>query len=169
MCYASHLKFWFSSDIVLPHKEDIERMDSFREQLGEDWLRYQHHLDDTAVNPAFPVVDSVTIKVNTNSHCTPPSPLFKTNMPPTSLELLPSPLLSSELKEEEDKEMDSTDLQPETESTLQCTGHSPPNTESTLETSLGNTQATSEAYSDPKPPPEEDNDDDDRGGLSVLS
>lgn len=143
-------------------------MDSFREQLGEDWLRYQHHLDGTPVNPAFPVVDSVTIKVNTNGHCTTPSPLLKTNTSPTSLELVPPPLLSSELKEEEDKEeMESTDLQPETESTLQCTGHSPPNTESTLETSLGNTQATTEAYSDPKPPPEEE--DDDRGGLSVLS
>uniref|UniRef100_A0A9J8CRU7 Serine/threonine-protein kinase 11-interacting protein n=1 Tax=Cyprinus carpio carpio TaxID=630221 RepID=A0A9J8CRU7_CYPCA len=149
-------------DIVLPHKEDIERMDSFREQLGEDWLRYQHHLDDTPVNPAFPVVDSVTIKVNTNSHCSPAPPLLKTNTPPASLQLLPPPLLSSELKENEDKEeMESTDLQPETESTLQCTGHSPLNTESTLETSLGNTQATTEAYSDPKPPPEEE--DDDRG------
>uniref|UniRef100_A0A8C2G5Q5 Serine/threonine-protein kinase 11-interacting protein n=1 Tax=Cyprinus carpio TaxID=7962 RepID=A0A8C2G5Q5_CYPCA len=149
-------------DIVLPHKEDIERMDSFREQLGEDWLRYQHHLDDTPVNPAFPVVDSVTIKVNTNSHCSPAPPLLKTNTPPASLQLLPPPLLSSELKEDEDKEeMESTDLQPETESTLQCTGHSPLNTESTLETSLGNTQATTEAYSDPKPPPEEE--DDDRG------
>uniref|UniRef100_A0A672M4F6 Serine/threonine-protein kinase 11-interacting protein n=1 Tax=Sinocyclocheilus grahami TaxID=75366 RepID=A0A672M4F6_SINGR len=132
-------------DIVLPHKEDIEKMDSFREQLGEDWLRYQHHLDDTPVNPAFPVVDSVTIKVNTNGHCTPPFPLLKTNSPPT--------------KEEDKEEMESTDLQPETESTLQCTGHSPVNTESTLETSLGNTQATTEANSDPKPPPEEEDDD----------
>ncbi|KAJ3584332.1 hypothetical protein NHX12_014828 [Muraenolepis orangiensis] len=34
-----------SQDIVLPHQKDIERMDSFREQLGEDWLRYQHQLD----------------------------------------------------------------------------------------------------------------------------
>ncbi|KAK7144517.1 hypothetical protein R3I94_010821 [Phoxinus phoxinus] len=147
-------------DIVLPHKKDIERMDSFREQLGEDWLRYQHHLDDTPVNPAFPGVESVTIKVNTNGCSTPPSPLL--NTPPTSLELLPPPLRSSELKEEEDKEeMESTDLQPETESTLQWTGQSLPNTESTLETSLGNTQASTEAYLDPQPPPEED--DNDRG------
>ncbi|XP_077055298.1 serine/threonine-protein kinase 11-interacting protein [Siphateles boraxobius] len=147
-------------DIVLPHKKDIERMDSFREQLGEDWLRYQHHLDDTPVNPAFPGVESVTIKVDTNGCNTPPSPLL--NTPPTSLELLPPPLLSSELKEEEDKEeMESTDLQPETESTLQWTGQSLPNTESTLETSLGNNQAPTEAYSETQPPPEED--DDDRG------
>uniref|UniRef100_A0A8C1IC69 Serine/threonine-protein kinase 11-interacting protein n=1 Tax=Cyprinus carpio TaxID=7962 RepID=A0A8C1IC69_CYPCA len=127
----------------------------------EDWLRYQHHLDDTPVNPAFPVVESVTNEVNSKCRCTPPSPLLKMNTPPTSLELLPPPLLSSELKEEVDKEeMESTDLQPETESTLQYTGNSPPNTESTLEMSLGNTQATTEAYSDPKPPAEED---DDRG------
>uniref|UniRef100_A0A667WIE0 Serine/threonine-protein kinase 11-interacting protein n=1 Tax=Myripristis murdjan TaxID=586833 RepID=A0A667WIE0_9TELE len=32
-------------DIVLPHQQEIERMSSFRDQLGEDWLRYQHHLD----------------------------------------------------------------------------------------------------------------------------
>jgi len=140
-------------------------MDSFREQLGEDWLRYQHHLDDTPVNPAFPGVESVTIKVNTNGCSTPPSPLL--NTPPTSLELLPPPLLSSELKEEGDKEeTDSTDLQPETESTLQWTGQSLLNTESTLETSLVNIQAPTEAYSDPQPPPEED--DDDKGGLSIL-
>ncbi|KAG1960310.1 serine/threonine-protein kinase 11-interacting protein [Pimephales promelas] len=145
-------------DIVLTHKKDIERMDSFREQLGEDWLRYQHHLDDTPVNPAFPGVESVTIKVNTNGCSTPPSPLL--NTPPTSLELLPPPLLSSELKEEGDKEeTDSTDLQPETESTLQWTGQSLLNTESTLETSLVNIQAPTEAYSDPQPPPEEDDDD----------
>ncbi|KAK7893082.1 hypothetical protein WMY93_022234 [Mugilogobius chulae] len=31
--------------IVLPHQEEIERMSSFRDQLGEDWLRYHHHLD----------------------------------------------------------------------------------------------------------------------------
>ncbi|CAG5934179.1 unnamed protein product [Menidia menidia] len=31
--------------IALPHQQEIERMSSFREQLGEDWLRYQHHLD----------------------------------------------------------------------------------------------------------------------------
>ncbi|NP_956582.2 serine/threonine-protein kinase 11-interacting protein [Danio rerio] len=144
-------------DIVLPHKEDIERMDSFREQLGEDWLRYQHHLHDTPVIPSFPEADTV---VNTNGRCTPPSPLLKTHSPPTSLVLLPPPLLSSEMKEEEAKEeMESSDVQPETESTLQWSGHSPLNTESTIETSLGNTQAATDAYSDPQPPPEEDEDD----------
>lgn len=134
-------------------------MDSFREQLGEDWLRYQHHLDDTPIHPAFPKVDKVTIQANANC-CTP-----QTNIPPTNLEFLPPPLLSSELKEQEDnKEMESTDLQPDTESTLQWTGQSHPNTESTLETSLGNTQTSTEACTDPQPPQDQD-DEDDRGGL----
>ncbi|TMS11698.1 Serine/threonine-protein kinase 11-interacting protein [Larimichthys crocea] len=37
-----------SQPIVLPHQQEIERMSSFREQLGEDWLRYQHHLDEAS-------------------------------------------------------------------------------------------------------------------------
>lgn len=144
-------------------------MDSFREQLGEDWLRYQHHLDDIPVHPAFPKVDKATVQVNGNTYCTPPAPVLKTNMPPTNLEFLPPPLLSSELKEQEDnEEMESTDLQPDTESTLQWTGQSPPNTESTLETSLGNTQTPTEACTDPPPPPQDQEDDDDRGGLSII-
>ncbi|XP_056607619.1 serine/threonine-protein kinase 11-interacting protein isoform X2 [Triplophysa dalaica] len=143
-------------DIILPHQKDIERMDSFREQLGEDWLRYQHHLDDTPIHPSFPKVDKVTIQVNAH-FCTEP-----TNTQPTHLEFLPPPLLSSELKEQEDNtEMESTDMQPDTESTLQWTGQSPPNTESTLETSLGNTQTPTEACTDPQPP--QDQEDDDRG------
>uniref|UniRef100_A0A8C7NRV9 Serine/threonine-protein kinase 11-interacting protein n=1 Tax=Oncorhynchus mykiss TaxID=8022 RepID=A0A8C7NRV9_ONCMY len=36
-------------DIVLPHQKEIERMDSFRDQLGEDWLRYQHHLEGAPI------------------------------------------------------------------------------------------------------------------------
>lgn len=39
-----------SLDMVLHHQKDIELMDSFRDQLGEDWLRYQHHLE-TSVHP----------------------------------------------------------------------------------------------------------------------
>uniref|UniRef100_A0A8C2XQ64 Serine/threonine-protein kinase 11-interacting protein n=1 Tax=Cyclopterus lumpus TaxID=8103 RepID=A0A8C2XQ64_CYCLU len=37
-----------SQSIVLPHQKEIERMSSFRDQLGEDWLRYQHHLDGSS-------------------------------------------------------------------------------------------------------------------------
>lgn len=146
-------------DIVLPHQKEIERMDSFREQLGEDWLRYQHHLDDTLVHPTFPDVDRATRQVNANSCCTPPT-LLTTNTPPTNLESNPPPLLTSELKKQEDnEEMESTDLQPDTESTLQWMSHSSLNTESTLETSLGNTQAPSEDCINPPPPQDEDDDD----------
>uniref|UniRef100_A0A667WLF7 Serine/threonine-protein kinase 11-interacting protein n=1 Tax=Myripristis murdjan TaxID=586833 RepID=A0A667WLF7_9TELE len=51
LCYTDHLPGMKSEyvpsplDIVLPHQQEIERMSSFRDQLGEDWLRYQHHLD----------------------------------------------------------------------------------------------------------------------------
>ncbi|XP_042192331.1 serine/threonine-protein kinase 11-interacting protein isoform X3 [Callorhinchus milii] len=33
-----------SSSLVLPHQEEIERLDALRGQVGDDWLRYQHHL-----------------------------------------------------------------------------------------------------------------------------
>uniref|UniRef100_A0A8K9V2I0 Serine/threonine kinase 11 interacting protein n=1 Tax=Oncorhynchus mykiss TaxID=8022 RepID=A0A8K9V2I0_ONCMY len=99
------------SDIVLPHQKEIERMDSFRDQLGEDWLRYQHHLEgapiatlDKAYRPAPPHLN--------NSLCATPSPTnnspiqvsFATFKPPSPElevpEVLPPPLLSSEPKEE---------------------------------------------------------------------
>ncbi|XP_078408812.1 serine/threonine-protein kinase 11-interacting protein isoform X1 [Cetorhinus maximus] len=34
-----------SPHIVLQHQEDIKRMDELRGQIGDDWLRYQHHLN----------------------------------------------------------------------------------------------------------------------------
>ncbi|XP_032362495.1 serine/threonine-protein kinase 11-interacting protein isoform X2 [Etheostoma spectabile] len=52
-----------SQSIVLPHQHEIERMSSFRDQLGEDWLRYQHHLDEASLS-------TITVAVNTN----PPPP-----------------------------------------------------------------------------------------------
>ena len=58
--------------------------------------------------------------------------------------------------------MGSADLQLETESTLQWTGHSPLNTESTLETSIGDPQAPDKASADPATPEEEE---EDLGGL----
>ncbi|XP_072436101.1 serine/threonine-protein kinase 11-interacting protein isoform X3 [Chiloscyllium punctatum] len=33
------------SHVVLQHQEDIKRMDELRGQIGDDWLRYQHHLN----------------------------------------------------------------------------------------------------------------------------
>ncbi|XP_048455005.1 serine/threonine-protein kinase 11-interacting protein isoform X1 [Rhincodon typus] len=34
-----------TSHVVLQHQEDIKRMDELRGQIGDDWLRYQHHLN----------------------------------------------------------------------------------------------------------------------------
>ncbi|KAI4900844.1 hypothetical protein NFI96_018189 [Prochilodus magdalenae] len=144
-------------DFVLNHQKDIERMDSFREQMGEDWLRYQHYLDGMPTLMTGPKFERVTAQVIGNNRCTPSPPPFKSNTPSPSLESLPAPLLSSELKVKEE-EIESTDLQPETESTLQWTRHSPLNTESTLETSIGDPQAPDKASADPAPPEEEEDD-----------
>ncbi|XP_064879855.1 serine/threonine-protein kinase 11-interacting protein-like isoform X3 [Oncorhynchus nerka] len=130
-------------DIVLPHQKEIERMDSFRDQLGEDWLRYQHHLEgapiatlDKADRPAPPHLN--------NSLCATPSPTnnspiqaspatFKPPSPELEVpEVLPPPLLSSEPKEE----ASDWDADLETESTLQWPDHSLGHTESTLETTM---------------------------------
>uniref|UniRef100_A0A8C7CRR5 Serine/threonine-protein kinase 11-interacting protein n=1 Tax=Oncorhynchus kisutch TaxID=8019 RepID=A0A8C7CRR5_ONCKI len=130
-------------DIVLPHQKEIERMDSFRDQLGEDWLRYQHHLEgapiatlDKAYRPAPPHLNK--------SLCDTPSPTnnrpiqaspatFKPPSPELEVpEVLPPPLLSSEPKEE----ASDWDAYLETESTLQWPDHSLGHTESTLETTM---------------------------------
>ncbi|XP_072539908.1 serine/threonine-protein kinase 11-interacting protein [Salminus brasiliensis] len=144
-------------DLVLHHQKDIERMDSFREQMGEDWLRYQHHLDGTLAPVTGPRVERVTVQVIANDCCTPSPSALKGSSPPPSLESLPAPLLSSELKREIE-EMESTDLQPETESTLQWMGHSPVNTESTLEMSVGDPQAAGMTSTVPASPEEEEED-----------
>lgn len=84
-------------------------MSSFREQLGEDWLRYQHHLDQGS--------PSVTPQA-------PPSPLSN------GLEA-PEPLHPPE-GQDEDQDQDA-----DTESTLQWPGHDSRPTESTLENAIG--------------------------------
>nr|XP_005991831.1 PREDICTED: serine/threonine-protein kinase 11-interacting protein [Latimeria chalumnae] len=45
-----------SISVALFHQSEIERMDSFRDQLGEEWLQYKHHLE------VAPVWDSNTSK-----------------------------------------------------------------------------------------------------------
>ncbi|XP_022531059.2 serine/threonine-protein kinase 11-interacting protein [Astyanax mexicanus] len=151
-----------SQEIILHHQKDIERMDSFREQMGEDWLRYQHHLEGTAVSVSVSGsrVERVTAQVIANDCSTPSPSALRDSSPPPSLESLPAPLLSSELKrQEEEEEEESTDLQPETESTLQWLGHSPvQSTESTLEMSLGGHQPQETASTVPAPTEEEEED-----------
>ncbi|XP_072235448.1 serine/threonine-protein kinase 11-interacting protein [Leuresthes tenuis] len=129
--------------IPLPHQQEIERMSSFRDQLGEDWLRYQHHLDGgspltitTAVSANQPASHSQRIYngVGASTTCPPTDPGLQASPPPSVevLEALPPPLLSSEPKAE------TADVEQylETESTLQWPSHSSQPTESTLEGSM---------------------------------
>ncbi|XP_062270667.1 LOW QUALITY PROTEIN: serine/threonine-protein kinase 11-interacting protein [Scomber scombrus] len=106
-----------SQVIVLPHKAEIERMSSFRDQLGEDWLRFQHHLDGASPS-------TITAAVSTNQpnpqHQSLPNGLGTTTHPSDItedvLEDLTQPLRSSEQR----SEADGADAEQETESTLLC-------------------------------------------------
>ncbi|XP_047432374.1 serine/threonine-protein kinase 11-interacting protein isoform X2 [Mugil cephalus] len=124
--------------IALPHQHEIERMSSFRDQLGEDWLRYQHHLEGEGAKQPEP-------------HCrTLPNGLDASpgaRRAAGVAEVLPPPLLSSEAKAEPPEA--EPDL--ETESTLLWPGHSVQQTESTLEDSAVDGPA---AVSSAKPSPE---------------
>ncbi|XP_062417470.1 striated muscle preferentially expressed protein kinase [Pungitius pungitius] len=105
-----------SQSIVLHHQQEIERMSSFRDQLGEDWLRYQHHLDgspNAAVN-ANPPPPQAQPPVNgfNDATCLSPPPREAPDAPPP-------PLLSSEPRPEA-----SADGDEETDSTLQGPGPS---------------------------------------------
>ncbi|XP_072303487.1 serine/threonine-protein kinase 11-interacting protein [Eucyclogobius newberryi] len=80
--------------IVLPHQEEIERMSSFRDQLGEDWLRYEHHLDQgspltiTATN-----CQNISNGFNSSPSCSTPNILQKQPPPapaPGNKALVPS-------------------------------------------------------------------------------
>ncbi|KAM4560256.1 serine/threonine-protein kinase 11-interacting protein [Odontesthes bonariensis] len=126
--------------IALPHQQEIERMSSFRDQLGEDWLRYQHHLEGgspltvtTIVSANQPASHAQRISngFGASDSCPPTDPGLQP-FPPPSVEVpeaLPPPLLSSEPK----VETANTEQHLETESTLQWPSHSTEPTESTLE------------------------------------
>lgn len=100
--------------IVLPHQEEIERMSSFREQLGEDWLRYQHHLEE----PSPPITSTVNPQNTFNgfSHSPPHVSALETQpSQPTTDETVPTPLLSSEAN----LDISEVDFELDTETTLQ--------------------------------------------------
>ncbi|KAF4083613.1 hypothetical protein AMELA_G00144120 [Ameiurus melas] len=132
-------------DIILCHQKDIEKLDSFRDQMGEDWLRYQHHLHGLPSLVSGPREDRLVAQVIAENHCTPSPPSTKIDGTMPRLESLPVPLLSSESKREEEEILS---FQPETESTLQWTGHSFVDIESTLE-NLGDPQPPEKPYTDP--------------------
>lgn len=92
-------------------------MSSFREQLGEDWLRYQHHLEGAVSRPA---PQAQLVPNGLGAATRPP--------PPPSPEAPEALLPSSEPQPEEEQE---------TESTLQWPGHDSRPTESTLEGDCG--------------------------------
>eukprot|EP00064_Thunnus_orientalis_P008383 superscaffoldBa00000993_g8406 len=145
------LKHVCPTGIVLPHQEEIERMSSFREQLGEDWLRFQHHLDraspsaiTTAVSTDQPAPQHQTLSNGLNATtCSSTIAEHQPCPPPVdTLEVLPSPLLSSEPR----METDSVDADQETESTLKW------RLQSTLEESTVDGQVMSQgAVSSPGP------------------
>ncbi|XP_054480058.1 serine/threonine-protein kinase 11-interacting protein isoform X3 [Anoplopoma fimbria] len=141
-----------SQRIVLPHQQEIERMSSFRDQLGEDWLRYQHHLDESSastINTYQPPPHGQPLHngFNATTHLS-SSPGHQPSPPSLEVpEVLPPPLLSSEPRLET-----SADADLETESTLQWPGQS---SRSTLEDSTVDGLAVSQGgVSSPGPSPE---------------
>lgn len=99
-------------------------MSSFRDQLGEDWLRYQHHLD--RASPDIQPCTQTPPLPNGGNAATVPS------LSPNTLNVLPPPRHMSETAVDPCDEVEDQ----ETESTLQWPGHSPQPTESTLEDSV---------------------------------
>lgn len=127
-------------------------MSSFRDQIGEDWLRYHHHLDGGGPPTTLAnVTKNQPPLTNGLGSSTPdPSMDFGQETPHLSsvevLEVLPPPLLSSETKEAE--------LDLETESTLQWPSQSQQLTESTLESSVADGETVKQEAPKPEPSPE---------------
>lgn len=130
-------------------------MSSFRDQLGEDWLRYEHHLDEASpsvfgatANPQTPCSQTLSngLDANTVVPRQQPSPPPSPEVP----EVLLLPVLSSEPRDE----TSDMDADIETESTLQDL-QTVQLTESTLESSVVDGPVMSQAaVSSPQPSPE---------------
>lgn len=163
--------------IALPHQEEIERMSSFRDQLGEDWLRYQHHLDGGAsstittsvsINQADPQRQTVSNGLNNTTPC-PPTNSGSPSASVDVLEVLPPPLLSLEPKEE-------TPYINDTDSTLQWANQSIQHGESTLEDSIvdglvaseGRENSSRPSPSSPRVVDTNQEEEEDLGGLSLI-
>ncbi|KAG8004487.1 Serine/threonine-protein kinase 11-interacting protein [Nibea albiflora] len=141
--YIKTQTFFSPAAIILPHQQEIERMSSFREQLGEDWLRYQHHLDGDSPSTIATVVANQPAPQRQpllNGLNAAPRPSTSPDRQPSPPEVLPPPLLSSEPR----SEASNVDAELDTESTLQWPGHSSQQTESTLEESVVDGQAASQ-------------------------
>lgn len=157
-------------------------MSSFRDQLGEDWLRYQHHLDEAStsiINATVTTPQHQTLHngLSTSTPCPPSCPGEQPSPhSPEVPEDVPELLLACESR------METSDMNGdlETESTLQWSGQSPRHTESTLEDSAVDGQMVSHrVVSSPGPSPDsqplarsnsrdkEEEEDEDLGG-SIL-
>ncbi|XP_035490425.2 serine/threonine-protein kinase 11-interacting protein isoform X1 [Scophthalmus maximus] len=148
-----------AQSIVLPHQQEIERMSSFREQLGEDWLRYQHHLDGASpsvITSTISQTQPILHQTLTNGFSTitprPSTSPAKQPSPPSMEvpEVLPPPLLSSEPR----TETSYMDADQETDSTLQWPEKSTLYTESTLEDSAVDGQEVNQAVASSEPSPD---------------
>lgn len=120
-------------------------MSSFRDQLGEDWLRYQHHLDGSspsAFDANQPPLQTPPLSNGLNATTS----TSITSAVNRVAEHLRPPLLSSEPKEETSDVDDR-----ETESTIQLTAHSWQPTESTLEESVVDGLLMSVTQPNPEP------------------
>lgn len=127
-------------------------MSSFREQLGEDWLRYQHHLDQGS--------PSVTAEA-------PPSPLSNGLEEPEPLD----PPGGQDEAQYQDAD---------TESTLQWPGHNSRPAESTLEDAIGDSHLVATDGKSPDcgaspegdglhPKGEEEEEEEDLGGVVTAT
>ncbi|KAG7503586.1 hypothetical protein JOB18_041325 [Solea senegalensis] len=141
-----------SQSLVLPHQEEIERMSSFREQLGEDWLRYHHHLDGGSPSVTTVIANQFNSQ-HQNLHNG-----FSTSTPRPSASapslvvpvVLPPPLLSSETM----LSTSDVDGDQDTESTLQWPIESTQHMESTLEDSTVDGQISQGVASSLGPSPD---------------
>ncbi|XP_028322821.1 serine/threonine-protein kinase 11-interacting protein isoform X1 [Gouania willdenowi] len=111
-----------AQEIVLPHQQEIERMSSFREQLGEDWLRYQHHLDGASPStissvPANQAEALPNIVPATTLH--PPGQKQSSSSSLEVQDVVSSPLIPTETK----VEISDIEMVLETESTLLWPSH----------------------------------------------
>ncbi|XP_035808042.1 serine/threonine-protein kinase 11-interacting protein isoform X2 [Amphiprion ocellaris] len=144
--------------IILPHQEEIERMSIFREQLGQDWLRYQHHLDDGAsstitttisANLADPHCQTIFSGLNATTLC-PPTDCGQRPFTSASMDvlgILPPQLLSLEPK-------GGSPCMNDTDSTLQWLNQSNQHSESTLDDSIVDGLVVSQGGEKSQPSPE---------------
>ncbi|XP_053353628.1 serine/threonine-protein kinase 11-interacting protein isoform X2 [Clarias gariepinus] len=140
-------------NVTLCHHKDIKKLESFQEQMGKDWLCCQHHLHGTPAIVSGPRPGKLVVQVIPENYCAPSPPPAETDCTTPRLDSLPVPLLSIESKREEEEILV---CQPDTESTLQCTGHSFVEIESTLEISVEASQPPEKANIDPAFAEEED-------------